>query len=148
MKFRGFSLLSCMLIYVAVILFTFCGSQIGETHNSEELHKLYVRGNTSAQAFGQDGGEQDLYLDASGDGFSPTTVDGNVTSAYFDLEATVTGKPSNGSPVFRFGGGRAFASVSNHLSEIDEATAKVSLYATMSFTAADNIFVTSVVHHH
>lgn len=153
MKVKSFSLLSCLLVYVAVILFTLGGSQIGETHDSETLHDLFVRGNTGAIGVTLDNGDIDIYLRADGDGRSPADVDGSGTIACFHLVAKVTGKEPDGEIVFRINGGRAYAHAYNSWtaasgSEVDEAKAEVSLYATLSFQPDDELFNTYVIHHH
>ncbi len=91
MKFKLYSLFSSLLLYVAVILFTLGGIQIGETHKSEKLKGLSVSGNTYA---GLDVDHYDIYasVGGAGSGYVPATVDGKRATAFFSFSVTLTGK--------------------------------------------------------
>ncbi|MCE2400493.1 hypothetical protein J4G08_06345 [Candidatus Poribacteria bacterium] len=151
MKIKGFSLLSCLLVYIVVVLFTLGGSRIGETHNSEALDGLSVSGNTFALGYPRGNGNIDVDVGGAGSGHAPITVNNNSTIAYFDLEVTVTGKEPKSETQFVHDGRMVYVVESNGFeAEAGQASGKagLSLYGSLSYTDIDTLNTIYYVHHH
>ena len=99
MNVKGFSLLSCLSVYVAVVLFTLGGIQLGETHNSGSLNGVAASGNT--YTFGTvnpNNNSIDLSATATGGAGSPTSINGFNATMHCYVYVKGTGTDFMGTP--------------------------------------------------
>ena len=99
MNMKVSPLLSCLVVYVVVILFTLGGSKIGETHNSGVLNFIAASGNTYTYGtLDRKANSIDLSAVASGGAGSPQTIEGFQASMSYSIEVTATGTDFVGNP--------------------------------------------------